>query len=82
MSTGDALEIWRHGRRPCVDATTMKEPTSTICDSKMQESGDYTMPSCTAKAIPASVPALTVTRQKKMNNSFCGIFGTDMELMQ
>ena len=77
------MEIWRHGRRkPCAGATTSTttEIASTTCDSKMQESGNDTMPSCTAKEIHPSALAPTVTRQK-MNDSFCGIFGTDMELM-
>jgi len=71
------MEIWRHGRRICADDTTMMEPTSTNCDSKMQEHNEHSGQSCTAKEIHPSALALTATRQK-MNDSFCGIFGTDI----
>ena len=75
------MEIFRHGRRkPCTEVTKVNSKMLekiSYAKSDIKEGSDK----CATTPLRANAPIVAQTTKKKVNTDFCGIFGTDMELL-
>jgi len=75
------MEIFRHGRRkPCMEVTKVNSKVLekiSCAKSDIKEGSDK----CATTQPRANAPIAAQMTTKKANTDFCGIFGTDMELM-